>query len=484
MADSIKNKTIKGLMWSFVDKFLFEIIQFVLGIILARLLLPSDYGILGILLVFISFSTLFIDGGMATALIQKTDRTEEDYNTAFFYNLFVSIAIYLLLFIFAPLIARFYDNSNIALLLRVLCINLIISPFSSIQITRLTIAVDFKMISIASVVSGILSGAIGIFLAWKGCGVWALVFQQISMNFVKTIILNVCSKWKPRWNVSFRSFKELFSFGYKLIVTNLIARVYDNMYPLIIGKQFPLQTLGYYTRAYNYTQLPVNVLKDVFMRVSFPVLSSLKEDNEQLRKWYRLYIEISSFVIFPVMFLLLVIAKPLIVVMLTEKWLPAVPFMQLFCLGMMFHHISSINLNLLFVKGRSDLALKLEIIKKSSAFAILLISLLGGIWGICIGQVVYSLLSTMLNSIYTKRLIDLSFVSQMKDFGKIWIIACISIFPPYILYFSRLDNYSLLILCTLVYAIVYFFINYIFKTKSSSYYIHLLSLVKCSRNKG
>lgn len=462
--NDIKSKTVKGLFWSGIDKFVFEIVQFVVGIIMARLLMPSDYGVIGILLVFISFSTLFIDGGLTTALIQKNNRTEEDFSTAYVYNLVTSTVIYIFLFFLAPLISRIYNNPDIIWLLRVLTLNLIISAFSSVQNTKLTINIDFKKISVVSIVSGIVSGVGGIMLALYGFGVWALVCQQLLSATIKTILLNIITRWHPSFLFSKESFKELFGFSSKLILTNLLGRIYDNLYPLIIGKMFPFKTLGYYTRATQFANLPANTLKDVFMRVSFPVLSSIQNDAERLRKSYRIYIELSSFVIFPIMFILIVVAKPLILLILTEKWIESVPYLQILCLGFMFSHISAINLNLLYVKGRSDYALKLEIIKKTIAILILAISTLWGIWGICIGQAVYNIIATFLNSIYTKQLVSISYVGQLKDFGRVWVIGSVSSILPYIFIVSSDNYYFQIVIGSLIYICVYLLLNQVLKT--------------------
>lgn len=465
MSENLKEKTIKGVAWSGADKLLTTIVNFVISILIARLLMPSDYGVVGIIYVFIVFSEIFIDGGLSVALIQKHRCTSDDYNTAFLYNLVMSVSLYAILFIIAPYIAKFYDNNEIISLLRVLALSIIVSAFSSIQNTRLQIAVDFKKISISSVISNIVSGGVGLLSAFKGLGVWALVVQNLSYAVMKTITLNILSKWRPSLVFSKKTFKELFSFGYKLILSNVLGRVYDNLYPLIIGKLFPMSTLGYYSRAQHFANLPISILRDIFQRVSFPIMSSIKDDRDRLMNIYRLYIKMSSAIVFPVMFIFILVAHPLILILLTEKWLDAYPFLQILCFGFMFNHISSINLNLLYVKGRSDWALKLEVLKKTVAVSILLLSLLGGIWGICIGQALYGFIATILNSKYTRLLINLSYFDQLKDFGKVWVYA----FVPFIL--SKL----IFMICSfgkwdvlfgiVLYALIYAFSNYLFKSE-------------------
>lgn len=464
MSESLKHKTIRGMAWSSVDKILTTAISFVLGILIARILSPEDYGIIGVLMVFVTFSNIFIDGGLSVALIQKSNCKAEDYDTAFLYNFGVSIVLYILLFFASPFIASFYEKSIISPLLRVVSICLIISAFSSIQITRLQKNVDFKKISISSVASNFLSGIAGLVAAKIGMAVWSLVIQQIVLNVVKTIILICITSWHPQLRFSKDSFKELFSFGSRLIASSILARIYDNLYPLIIGKLYPMSALGNYSRGQHFAQMPVGILQDIFQRVSFPVMSSIKKDKERLAKIYRLYIEMSSAVMFPIMFILILIAKPLVTVLLTEKWLDVVPFMQILCIGYMFNHISAINLNMLYVEGRSDWALKLEFIKKGVAISILLISILGGIWGICIGQALYSIVATILNSFYTKRLIGISYIEQLKDYGKVLVYA----FVPFILLFMTLSGFNnciiQMLLMILFYVSLYSSINIVLKT--------------------
>lgn len=465
MADNIKKKTIKGVAWSSVDKLLTTIVSFVISILIARLLMPSDYGVVGILYVLIVFSEIFIDGGLSVALIQKHKCTEDDFNTTFLYNLAMSVLIYAILYILAPFIAVFYGKGEISSLLRVMSLTIVISAFSSIQNTKMQIGVDFKRISICSVVSNLFSGLMGLFAAYKGLGAWALVIQNISLASMKTVMFNIMSKWHPHLCFSIESFKSLFSFGYKLILSNILARIYDNLYPLLIGKLYPMSTLGYYSRAQHFAHLPVNILRDVFQRVSFPIMSSIKENREKLSRIYRLYIEMSSSIVFPIMFVLIIVAKPIIIVLLTEKWIEAYPFLQILSFGFMFSHISAINLNLLYVEGRSDLALKLEVIKKSVAISILLISLLGGIWGICIGQALYNMIATILNSYYTKSLIGVSYMDQVKDFGRVWCYAFVSALLPYFfIYTSSISNIYKVLIGICLYFTIYILINMLLKT--------------------
>lgn len=474
---SLKKKVLKGTFWSGIDKISSDTIQFVVTIIMARMLLPDDYGTMGILLVFISFSSVFVDGGMATALIQKVNRKDSDFYTAFIYNIVVAIVVYILIFLVSPYVAQIYHRQDIELLLKILSLNIIITAFASIQTVIFTINLDFRKICKASIVSGILSGILGIGCAYKGFGIWAIVIQQLSYQGIRTFIMYCLSFWHPYFCFSRESFNELFSFGYKLVITNILAKTYENLYPLAIGKFYPMNILGYYTRAEQFSNLPASILNQILMRVSFPVMSSIKEDKEKLSRTYRIYIRMSSFVVFPIMFVLIIISKPLVLMFLTEKWLPTVPFLQLLCLGAMFNHISSINLNLLFVMGRSDLALRLEIIKKTIAISIFVFSTLWGVWGICIGQVVYSFLATMLNSIYTYRIVGISYVDQFKDFINIWILSFFVVPIPWIL--SSMSNISWIqiLIGVSVYFIIYSLFNFLLNTDEFKFSCELLKNV-------
>lgn len=449
---------VQAIIWSGTEKFSFEAIHFIFGIIMARILSPSDYGIIGILMVFISFSNIFIEGGMTAALIQKKDKETCDYDTANFYNITASVILYVILFFSAPLIEQFYNIENFSNLLRSLSLTLIISSFSAVYYTRFTIEYEFKKIFFISIISLLGSGIIGIYLALNGYGVWALIYQQLSSVFIRSFLLIILSSYKNSMNLSKKSFYSLFSFSYKLIASNILAKVYDNCYPLIIGKLFPLNILGFYSRGQQFSILPANIINDTFSRVAFPNMSEYQDDAKELKECFITYLKYSSYVIFPIMFLLIVIAKPLITILLTNKWVEAVPFMQILCVGYMFNCVCAINLNLLYAKGRSDLALKMEVIKKVTALTILFISTFWGIWGICIGQALYGFVATILNAIYTKRFIGLTYYDEFKIFGKIWIVGLSSTFIPYILTLVLQKDILRIIVPAILYTIIYIII--------------------------
>lgn len=421
MPESLKIKTIKGVAWSGLEKTLTYVVTFIVGIVMARLLTPDDYGIVGIITVFVSFSQLFIDGGFTTALIAKANRNETDFQTVFVFNLVASFLLYGFLFLFAPRIELFYGIEKLGTILRVQCLNLVIASLSSIQITKFTIAADFKTISKISVPSSILSGIAGIAMAYLGMGVWALVYQGLLNAGLRVLLSIYHSRWMPRFHFSKESFKQLFSFSYKLLTANIIDKVYSNAYPLFIGKFFPPATLGNYSRGEHFGRIPASILTDVFSRVTFPIMSNIQNDTESLRIVFRKYIRFSSLVVFPIYMLLFICAEPIVRILLTEKWLECVVFIRFITMSVMFSHICNINLNLLYVKQHSDWALKLEFIKKGVAISLFLVSTYWGIIGVCVAQLIYGMIAPSLNAFYTKRIIGLSYLQQLKDYGPLFL---------------------------------------------------------------
>ena len=449
----LKNKSLKGVAWSFLESASLKVIQFVLNVIMARLLLPEHYGVIALIMVFITISQIFIDGGFATTLIQDKKKTERDYSTVFTFNIVISCICYAILFFAAPLISRFYNN-DITIYLRVQSIGLIIYSLSAIHRVRMTVAVDFKSIAKVTLTAALLSGCIGIFMAYNGFGVWALVGQYLSSAIITTVLFTIFQKWKPICFFDVQSFKRLFPFGIKLLAASLIDRIYANLYPILVGKFYTSKDLGYYARAEQFAFLPAGTLTDVFMRVTYPVMSTL-DDDSSLVSVYRKFISLSSYVFFPVLLALAVLAKPLILILLTDKWQVIIPLLQILCFGYLYDHICAINRNLLYVKGRSDLALKVEIIKKVTATIILLASLPFGLIGLCVGKVVYGMSAVCLNSIYTKRLIGVSIFGQIKYFGLSWLLGILSAAIAYVPVLLLNNNWIQLFTGGITFLIVY-----------------------------
>lgn len=415
MAEDLKKETAKGVVWSGIDKIANGGIQFLANIILARLLTPKDFGLLAIIAIFVQISQTFIDSGFGNALIQKKDRSQADYSTVFFFNLALSIGFYVILYFCAPLIAGFFENEKLTVLTRAVGLNLIIGALVSVHKTRLTIQLQFKIQAVISLISSFVSAIVAIWMAYNDYGVWSLVALTIINITLQVTLIYLMIRWRPSMLFSKTAFKSLFSYSSKLLGASLIHLLYRNIYPIIIGKKFSPIDLGYFNRADTLAMYPPYMIGSVISRVAFPIFSRIQDDNARLRNAYSKYIVFSSLIIFPILVGLFVLAKPLTLIVLREKWLPMVPMLQILCIDWMTDHLCTINLNVLYVKGRSDLALKLEIIKKSLALGIFFISLYWGLIGVCWGRVLYSCCAVYLNSFYTKRLIGITLWHQLKD---------------------------------------------------------------------
>lgn len=412
---TLKDKTVKGVIWSSIDRFTTQGINFVFSMLIARLLLPSDYGVVAMLGIFMAVAQCFVDSGFGTALIQKKDRTETDFNTVFYFNIIVACIFYGLLWLASPYIARFYDMPLLESVTKVVGLNLIVGSLAGIQGAQLSIAIDFKSRAKISVITTLFTGIVGLWLAYKGYGVWVLVFQGLSSNILRTILLWVIVRWKPQLVFSWKSFKELFSFGSKLLASGLLDTIYNNIYPIVIGKCFSAKSLGLYSRADGLANFPSSNITSVLQSVTFPVLCSIQDDEARLADAYRRFLRLSAFVVFPLMVGLSAVADPFIRIVLTDKWEGAIYLLQILCFNLMWYPIHAINLNLLQVKGRSDYFLQLEIIKKVQGVIAMIITIPLGIVAICYGRVITSIMCLYWNTYYTNKLIGYGFVKQMKD---------------------------------------------------------------------
>lgn len=384
-------------------------------IIMARILTPDDYGLVAMLTIFIAISQSLVDSGFSNALIRKQDRDETDNSTVFYFNIGVGIVLYLVLFFCAPLIAKFYKEPILVPITRVISLSVFINSLVVVQRALLTSAIDFKTQAKASMSAAIISGVVGITMAYNGFGVWSIVWYQLTNLSVNVILLWILSKWRPRLLYSWKSFRELFGFGSKLAASGILDTLYNNIYLIVIGKVFSASDLGYYTRASQFAQFPSSNLTGIIQRVTYPVLCSIQDDTTRLRDVYRRFLRLSAFIVFPLMIGLAAVAKPLILILLREQWSFSIILLQIVCFSMMWFPIHSINLNLLQVKGRSDLFLRLEIIKKILGVAILCITVPMGLIAMCVGSVVSSLIALIINTHYTGKLIQVGFLTQMRD---------------------------------------------------------------------
>ncbi|MBO5085642.1 MAG: lipopolysaccharide biosynthesis protein [Paludibacteraceae bacterium] len=475
MSESLKQKTAKGVLWSSVEQFSVQIIQFVLGLIMARILSPQDYGLVGMILVFTVIAQVFVESGFANALIRKQNRTEVDYSTAFYFNIVVGIVAYFVLFFVSPYIADFYDEPLLEPLTKVVALTVFINSLGIVPRARYTINVDFKTQAKATTTSVLISGIIGIWMAYTGYGVWAIVWQSVIRNALNVLLLWIFAKWLPLLQFSWQSFREMWSFGYKLLLSGLIDRIYSNIYQLVIGKVFSAQDLGNYTRAHQFASFPSSNINGIISRVTYPILSSIQDDDVRLERVYRKYLRLSAFIVFPLMVGLSALSEPLILYILTDKWSAAVILLQIICFNMMWYPIHAINLNLLQVKGRSDLFLKLEIIKKFIGVAILCITVPIGLVAMCIGGIFSSILCLVVNTHYTGKLINVGFWLQMRDLLPTLLLSLAMGAVVVLSVWFIPTNLLKLIVGVIVGVIFYIFVARLFKMEELS---DLLSLVK------
>lgn len=412
---SLKQKTITGLLWSFIDTFAGQGISFIVGIILARILSPREFGLIGMITIFIAVSQSFIDSGFSSALIRKKDCSQTDYSTIFYFNLMVGIIFYVILFISAGAISSFFKEPQLYMILKVLGLGLILNAFGIIQRTILTKEINFKLQTKISLVASIGSGAVAISMALSNYGVWSLVVLTLGKVGLNSLFLWIWAKWKPLFVFSKKSFIELFSFGSKLLLSGLIDTIYRNVYYLIIGKFFSAAELGYYTRADQFQTLPSSNLNGVISRVSYPILSSIQDEPERLKSNYKKLIRSTMFLTFFLMLGLAAVAKPMVLTLIGEKWLPSVIYLQMLCFVGMQYPLHSLNLNILQVKGRSDLFLRLEIIKKALAIPVIFIGIFLGIKSMILGMFFLSLFAYYLNSYYSGKLLNYSTKEQLID---------------------------------------------------------------------
>ena len=425
MSQNLKQTAMSGMMWGFISQFSMRFVTFVVGIILARLLSPSDYGLIAMTAIFTEISSIIVDSGFSTAIIRKKERTEMDYSTVFIMNVLISIVVCVLLFVCSGSIADFYREPLLKDIIRLNGLFVFLGSFIAVQSTRMAAEMKFKTKNIISIVNTVIGGIISVGMAFAGFGVWALVFPRFFRIISDAVLYWFYQRWFPRLQFSWTSCRELFSFGSKMMASSVINVIYNNIYPIVIGKRFSSADLGLYSKASGYAQLPSGTITGVVGSVALPILSNIQDDDERLRESYRKLIRLTSFLVFPVMFGMAALARPLVIVLITEKWLGAVLFLQILCFDQMLYPIHGLNLSLLQVKGRSDLFLRLEIIKKALGIIILLITIPYGIVAMCIGSVIVSYLSLLINTHYTSKFIHVGFYRQMRDLVPSYLISLI-----------------------------------------------------------
>lgn len=415
MQHTLKQKAQIGIFWSAIDAFAAQAVSFTVGIILARLLLPAEFGLIGMLSIFMAVAQSFLGSGFGSALIQKKEISSIDSSSVFYFNLVVGFALAFILYLFAPSIASFYRQPVLSALIRAMSLVMIIGSFGIVQSAILTRNMNFKAQTKITLTASILSGAIGITMAYRGLGVWSLVGQQISAAFFRSVALWLFNTWRPLWAFSFKSLRQMFAFGSRILASGILNEIFDNIYYMIIGKVFTPEALGFYSRARRLQELPSHTLSNVVGRVSFPIFSSIQNDKVALKEGLSKALRLLVFINTPIMVGLAVIAERLVVLLLTEKWLPCVPYLQLLsAVGILFP-LQLLNLNALLAMGRSDLFLRLEIIKKVLIVANIALTWHIGIFAMILGQIAVSIACYFINSYYTGKILNYPALKQLRD---------------------------------------------------------------------
>ncbi|NJB72647.1 O-antigen/teichoic acid export membrane protein [Saonia flava] len=420
---SLKQKTVYGILWTFADAFLVKGLSFVSMLLLARWLGPNDFGLIGMLALFIGIGTSLVESGLPASLIRTKKTDNIDFSTVFYMNMAMSLVVYTLLFFIAPYIADFYGQQILVNIIRVYCISFIISAFSTVQLTILQKEMKFKKITLLNVPSTILGVLVGLCLGYNDYGVWSIVAMYLTTQVILSFLLWSTTNWRPSFTFSIEKLQYHYKFGYKLMLSGLLNIVFNNSYHVLIGKYFPLQTLGYYERAQRFNEYPSITITGIVEKVTYPMMAKLQDDKQKLSVIYRKMLRLAFFITAPLMLGVAAMAQPIFEIVLGEEWLPAVPYFQILSIAYMFYPIHAFNINVLKVFGRSDLFLKLEIIKKIIIVVGIVVGFQFGILGLVWSGVLTSFLALLVNTYYSSQLIDYSTKKQLLDMVPILVLA-------------------------------------------------------------
>lgn len=473
-SQNTRSQALSGLMWRFLERFGAQGVTFVVSIILARLLDPEVYGIVAIVTVFTAILNVFIDSGLGNALIQKKDADDLDFSSVFFFNMFMCVVLYLLLFAAAPLIAKFYKMPLLTPVIRVMSLTVIISGVKNVQQAYVSKHLLFKRFFFATLGGTIGAAVLGIWMAYKGYGVWALVAQGLFNAAVDTLILWITVKWRPKLMFSMERFKALFSFGWKLLVSQLIDTVYNNLRQLIIGKLYNADNLAFYNRGYMLPNVFVGNVNTAIDSVLFPVMSNAQDNVESVRSMTRRSIQISSYIMWPIMLGIAAVSKPLVAVLLTEKWLPCVPYVIIFCISYAFLPLETANLNAIKALGRSDIFLRLTVIKKIIGFIILLATMWFGPLIMAASNLFFSVVNQIINAWPNRKLLNYSYGQQIADIIPSVLLSGVMFGAVWCVQYLHLGNFVTLIIQLFVGVAVYVLGSIILKLESFSYMLGVL----------
>lgn len=462
------------MIWSSVHRFGTMGISFITNLVLARLLTPEDFGILGMIIVFIAVSEVFVDGGFASALIQKKEPTDEDYSTIFYWNLFVSIILFLGFYIAAPSIEKFYNMPELSSILRVLSVSLILNAFNIIQSNKLVKSLNFKKLANIHLSANILGAITAVVMATWGFGVWSLVAKTLIVAFIQMIILWFTSSWMPLFVFNFSSFKKLFGFGSYILLTNLLNRIYDNIQLLLIGKLFSAADLGYYTQAKRMEEVPVKSLSSVVNQVTFPVFSELQDDIEKLKKGISNSLKAITYVNFPIMVFIVIAAKPIIIMLLSDKWSESIPYLQLLGVVGMLYTLNTANTNIFKSLGRSDTYFWITLSKRLIGIGFIIMGAKYGIIGMLYAMIMNTYLFFIVNAYYSSRLTGYTIWNQITDVFPAYFVSIIAGLITYILTASIGQPLFMFAAECIIFILIYIAVSYLLKLESFNIYLDII----------
>lgn len=466
----LKEKALGGVAWTFTQQFGVQLINLIVQIVLARLLLPEVFGLIAMIQIFLAIGQTLMDAGMTSSLIRTEKPDDDDYSTVFWMNIGASIIIYSVIFLLSPLISGFFNQPVLKDVIRVYTLSFVIQALVGVQTTKLTKELNFKLQMLMQIPSTIVGGIVGVILAYQGFGVWSLVLMALTTSTLFMVQHWVRIKWRPKFAIKKEKFKYHFNFGYKLTLSGLLTTIYTNSYSLIIGKLFSASQLGFYSQANTLRMVPVNNLTTALRKVTYPIFAMMQNDDTHLKSVFSKITNMVFFVVTPVMFILILIAKPLFVFVLTEKWLPSVPFFQFLSLIAIVYPISMYNLNVILAKGRSDLHLKMELIKKGVSSLFLLLVFPFGLWGVVIASGISMLIHAFVNCYYCGKLIDFPIKEQIFDVLPIFIlnvvIFCSLFFANQLVYNIISSNLLLILINSGIYILLYWLLSKTFNFKS------------------
>lgn len=415
MGENINMSLKRGVFWSAVERFSVQGLQFLMTIVITRFVSPEEFGLVAMLSFFIAISNSIIDSGFSSALIQKQDRNDHDFSVVFYYNIIIAILLYVLLYFSSSLIANFYNEPHLCLLTKVVCVSLIITSFNVVPNAKLIIAMDFKSITKVSLISAAISGTVGILMAVNGFGVWAIVIQSLLQHFINMVLLWHMVKWFPLRSFSFKSFKKLYGFGSKMMLSGLLHTIYLNLYTLLIGKFFNAQSVGFFNRANSLAQYPSTNLVSIINRVYYPVLCKMQNDPNKFTDVFHSYLRMACYIIFPLSIMLTALADPLVRVLLTEKWVGAIVPLQIIALAYMLYPIMLINNQPLQALNHTTMFLISEIIKKITAVVLLIIALNYSLYVLCLSILVYNVCDTIIIVFFARQIMSTGFRKQIRE---------------------------------------------------------------------